>query len=360
VARNDRVARGVTRAVIVGPLPPPVGGVSSHVYRSAEMLAATGARCTVLDAYPAEGKAVPRAVDYVLFSGRARWVLTAIALRRHTRLEDCTVHLHFSRFAGRLLFVALLGVRRGQMCVLTVHNGDQMTAWRRASRVRRAAGRLALTRVSYIETLSDAQHTFFRALGVPDARIRPAPEVLSLNLVPDETALPNELQRLTAFEDGGDVSLLVTSGYPRRTYGFELSLALLDAVSARFSSHLVVCLYGEGDDSRYERELREKLAAHPRVTVVGGMPPQAFLALLARASLYLRPSTEDSRGLAVVDALDVGTPSVASDVCGRDPRARTYPVTDHAAFFETATAILESGRATRRRISGLTRPGAGT
>jgi hypothetical protein len=62
--------------------------------------------------------------------------------------------------------------------------------------------------------------------------------------------------------------------------------------------------------------------------------------LLAKASLYVRPTRKDSYGLAVADAAALGTPVAASDICPRDPRARLFPTGSKMGFWEAAQACL--------------------
>lgn len=339
--------------ILVGPLPPPVGGVASYVYRLALLLAENGVECTVLDAYPADGKTGTAGVRHVEFNGPVRWLRVALFIRRVTRSSDCVVHLHFSRVVGRFLLVSLFCVRRRLVFFLTLHNGDQAAGWREATPIQRVAARIALSRISKLIALSHEQLDFYRSIGIPAGRLDRWADAIPIGVSADPGLLPPEVVEIRAVEDGGDPSVLVTSGYPRPTYGYELCLELLDRLSERFDTRLVVCLYGESSTSAYERQLRDRLSTHPRATLVGPMPVEAFLALLARASAYLRPSDEDSYGLAISDALDVGTPCLASDVCARDPRCEIFPTGDRDAFFASAAAIVERGRSFGRLASAI-------
>lgn len=351
MAELDRhVGTDYRPVLLVGPLPPPIGGVSSHVHRLARLLADNGVECTVLDAYPAVGKTSPPGVSHVRLSGRARWVRLSLAVRRSTR-SDCVIHLHFSRVVGRLLLVALLCVRRRGVFYLTLHDGDQAKSWQQASALGRLAARVALSRMSKVIALSGEQLSFYRSLGLPEGRLDRWADAIPIGASADASLLPPEVRDITAVEDGGERSVLVTSGYPSDAYGYELCLDLLDRVSERFEARLVVCLYGKGSDPSYEQDLRARLAAHPRVVLVGPMPAEAFVALLASASVYLRPSREDSYGLAVSDALDAGTPCLASDICARDERAELFPTGDREAFLAEGVMMVERGRlAGRPRI----------
>lgn len=319
------------------------------MYRLSRLLVDSGVDCTVLDAYPDGHKIIYSGVQHVAFSGPLRWFRLAHVIRRANRTIRPVIHLHFARPTGRFLLLSALCVRRRHLFFLTLHSGDQSGRWSAASRFARAAARAALCRVSKLIALSSQQMNFYCSLGIPAARLDRWTSSLPSGITPDRRHLPAEILNIRAVEDGGTASILVTSGYPEDIYGYEWCVELLDRLIERFEACLVVCLYGQGADPDYEQALRLRLATHAHVHVLGQMLPEGFLALLSSASVYLRPTREDSYGLAISDALDVGTPALASDVCERDPRCITFPKADKMEFFSNATQLVERGRAHGRQ-----------
>jgi hypothetical protein len=337
------------KVVLVGPLPEPIGGVSSHVERLAAALAKSGIECTVIDTYPSRNKIKVEGVTHEL-AGRGGHISAMFGLwLKLFQVEGNVVHLHFSQLVGRFLPVALLLIRSDCKLVLTLHHGDQEKVHRNASWLVRIVARRALRRMDAIVALSEQQRTFYRSLGISVDRILPWPFTVPSSLAPVDAVSLVKLAGIKAIEHGGNESILVTSGYPHRSYNYELCLKLLDVLSPQVPCRLIVCLYGTSHDSAYETDLRTRLAVHPRVIVLGPMPAGEFLAVLARASIYLRPSSIDSFGLAVTDALNVGTPCLASDICERDKRCETYPVNEESAFLRQAIALIEQGRKLRRK-----------
>lgn len=346
------------RILFVGPLPAPIGGVSSHVQRLVAFLASRGAACSVLDIYPTAAKErVPGVAHEVAPVGgllAMAWLLFRLQLGRHD-----VVHLHFSQAVGRFALVAGLLIKRGRRLILTLHHGDQAAVMRRAPGPARRLACAALRRADTIVALSEQQLAFYRELGLPEERLVLWKSALPLAVEPDPELLPAELRGLRPVEAGGNDTILMTSGYPEETYGYAQCLGLLDRLSARIPCKLCVCLYGTSSDPAYEAALRAELTGRADVILVGPLPPAGFLALLARASVYLRPSRVDSYGLAITDALNVGTPCLASDVCNRDPRCEIYPTGDHEAFLALATELIERGRSgPGRRPTDLADPDA--
>ncbi len=135
--------------------------------------------------------------------------------------------------------------------------------------------------------------------------------------------------------------VLVASGYLMPSYRYEMAIALHRALLDRRPSLLFLCFYGQEVDKDYEARIRADAALTPGVVIIDAMTPAGFLALLSKASAYLRPSLIDSYGLAVSEALDVGARALASDVCERDPRSITFATHDEAEFLAKGLAMFE-------------------
>jgi glycosyltransferase involved in cell wall biosynthesis len=337
------------RICLVGPLPPPVGGVAGHIVRLSALLAENGYSCTVIDGYLGKDKVPPPSVEHIMPAGLGHRLPLLRILRAVDGQRADVVHFHFSQVVGRFLAIALLAAKRRRRFFLTLHHGDQGAVLRRAAQPVRLLVEFALERMDKIVALSDEQMAFYRSLGIGAERLSRWNSAIPRQVQPDSALLPASVQGVNPIETGGAESILVTSGYPSRSYGFEDCLELLDHASARFPCRLLVCLYGSDPDAGYERRLREALLRHPRVVVVGALPAAGFAALLSRASVYLRPSRVDSFGLAITDALELNVPCIASDACARDPRCVTFPVGDRDAFVRLSLELLQRGREERAR-----------
>lgn len=335
------------QVAIVGPLPPPIGGVSSHILRLLLFLADNGFSCTVLDGYPAETKMKLPGVNHLFFSGRWRFLKILFFLCTARSKQIDVVHLHFSHILGNFLLFSLL-LKRNRKVILTLHHGDQLSRFRHTLLPLKLLSIFALHRMDLVVALSTQQLQFFRSLNIPQNRLVRWETAMPLHISPDSSLLPDEVRNISDNVSRRDEIILITSGYPTSYYGFYECIELLDIISSLMTCRLIVSLYGTGSDPVYEKKLRASLLDHPRVILVGPLPAAGFAALLLKASLYIRPSTIDSYGLAITDALNLGVPCVASDVCSRDSRCVTFPVGNKDAFFKQALSIIELERKQQR------------
>jgi glycosyltransferase involved in cell wall biosynthesis len=329
------------KIAIVGPLPFPVGGVSSHVFRLSSLLQAEGFECSIFDFYPEKIKNVPKDVNhfsskYTNIFFRFLWLFCKVVFANKN-----IIHFNFSVPTGFFPFICSLMPKFSRRFYVTLHHGDLLNKFNRSNFMIKMLSRIALKRMDKIIALSHDQKLFYENILSSTAKVDRWLSVIPSGLTTNLSLAPQVIQDIRPLKDGGKDILIVTSGYPNPSYRYELCVDLLKYLSKDISCTLIVCLYGKECDHGYSIDIKESLLNEKKVFVVGEMEPDGFLALLEKADLYVRPSLIDSYGLAITDALDVGTPCLASDVCDRDPRCELFPVNDKHLFFLKAKTIID-------------------
>jgi glycosyltransferase involved in cell wall biosynthesis len=339
--------------ILVGPIPAPVGGVSSHVFGLARMCADAGIDCTILDAYPNNEKAAaPEGVNVRQFNGVFRFIKLWLFLLLRASQDTDIIHFHFSNLIGKLLFFPLLVTKKKQKFILTIHHGNQQDRFNASHALLRWLAVKTLNRMNRIIALSTQQASFYHSLSRSKLPVLylSAPPILPRIFDNSIPPLTGALGEIFPIESSGDFTILMTSGYPHHYYRFEYCVELLEGFSKLFPCKLIVSLYGNGNDSRYEAQLRNTLSKNRDIVVVGPLSPLHFSQLLAKASVYLRPSLIDSYGLTINEALNLGVPCIASDACERDPRCEVFSKDNYSEFFERSLALAQHGRTLKTRI----------
>jgi glycosyltransferase involved in cell wall biosynthesis len=130
------------------------------------------------------------------------------------------------------------------------------------------------------------------------------------------------------------VQLPEPSGNPRETYnlkqpwpivlfmsridpkkGLDLLIPALEQIAQEFSFYFVLA-GGNPQDPDYEKQIRDRLTNSPladRTRPLGFVSGGAKTALLAAADLFVLPSYYENFGIAVAEAMHVGTPVLISD-----------------------------------------------
>lgn len=317
------------RIDIIGPTPPPLGGVSVHVSRLHRRLAHEGHR-TVIHSPPS---GLP-----VLRSYRRLFVAT--------RGAD-VVHLH----EGGPVTVTMVGLWSyiaGRLSVLTLHShafARSLLDGRGASRARTV---WAIRQFGAIIAVSEALADDVHALGVPRERIFVAPAFVA----PDVSEFRAEAPApAAAVHFASHHPVLCANAFRNRVIGGELVYGedlLVDVVAAlreefpNLGLILHVATEAEGDAERLLsiRWRAARLGVDRHIAWILGSAP--FGPTLVRSAAMLRPTSTDGDAVSVREALHCGVPALASDRAVRPEGTVVLPYGDVKAWTRAAQHALRS------------------
>lgn len=319
------------RIALVGPYPPPFGGISMHLKRLETHLGQGGHEVRV---FP---------------NGSARkWLWQA---RGGWRDFD-VVHFHDISRRARLLIG--LCASCGVPAVLTIH-GDSLAEQLSAGKGSRRLLAAALKAIPQLVCVKPEIKEALTALGVDPSRV----SVINAYLPPADAgaALPAELDAFAAAHQ----PLIVANGFGavpfeggRDLYGIDLTIELCRRLHPRHPG--LGCLFflaQEGDPERF-RALGERVRGAGLAKRFRFVLGESLAPALTRAALFVRPTYQDGFGISVTEALHLGVPALASDVCPREAGALTFASADPDDFERRAREMLEDQDSARRRLAGLT------
>ena len=324
------------RIDLLGPVPPPFGGVSIHIVRFLALLAANGHQARVL---PYTG---------TTRNGRLGKGLQALGqlLRLYGRRllgPGRVLHLHYGGL-GYFLALAPLLRTTGSRLVVTFHSVRVVHDLEQAGAGRRARALGLLARFDLFVAVRPEIGAALRGLGlggpaitVMPAFLPPAPSETDLTRLPAAVA-----KTLTeALADGRRqvccAAYYLGAGYGHPdVYGIEELAAALDRLDPAQGPpvDLWVFISNRPDTEerrRIEQDLRERSVRWRRfgLHLCFGLP---MIPVLSRASAFVRPSREDGDSVAVREALSFGLPVLASDVVVRPQEAVLVTMRDPEAL----------------------------
>jgi glycosyltransferase involved in cell wall biosynthesis len=279
------------RILLVGPYPPPHGGISVHVSGIYRQSIAAGMQCAVLNT-----SLIP---DRLRFARQ----LASYAAR------GWTLHLHTNGHNRNSWLLALLCGIAGRWnggSMLTLHSGmmpDYVLtgpAWR---------GKLAgfVCRLySRVICVGPALRDAAISLGTPIGRTEIAPAYLAVES-PEAPLDPRIFAWIERHRP-----LLSTTLFFRPEYGFEL---LVEGI-ARLRRHPALgCLFmGSGEQSVQASKRVRDAGLENDVLLLGDVDHDTCLALMRRSHVFVRTTLEDGDSVSVREALALGVPVVASRV----------------------------------------------
>ncbi|HEX8499704.1 MAG TPA: glycosyltransferase family 4 protein [Pyrinomonadaceae bacterium] len=293
------------KVVLLGPYPPPYGGVSVYVSALHEHLGARGLRLWTY------GDAEPRGGEGVTFMRDKRRELVPVVLRegRGARVADCT---HFLLEYPSALVPVWVILKRllGFEWVKIVHDGSLPSRHARFGAARRALFRLAANSVDeFVVTSAELGRWLREGVGVrPEVSVieslLPVPYSDAGGAPPPETeaALRGFMRRARRvcsvgvfIPDYGFLHAAEAVERLRRETGEDLGLLLLDGDFAA--------------DAAYREEV---LRGREWVTVLKNVAHPDVFRLMRRCDAFVRGFGLESYGLSRVEAVWAGLPVVAT------------------------------------------------
>jgi glycosyltransferase involved in cell wall biosynthesis len=230
-----------------------------------------------------------------------------------------------------LIYLFLFPKATGAKWIITLHHGVLVFPDNFYGRIRRYISRLSLRKIDRIGFLNKGQREFFEDLGLNPSKLFPIFTFLMPPSLPENTS---------EFRSKKSNRVVVSSGFGTDVYRHDWTIKYLEEIDREATA--VFCLYGEKAEQMRDWILSRNLAT--RVSVHIGLAPIDFLHILAKADVYARPNSADSVGVAVWEALVLGVPVVASNVCDRPNGTIVFPVNNQEGYFSSLLAALHARR----------------
>ncbi len=349
-------------ALVTRRYPPLIGGAEKVLSYLAPALAEAGAEVAVVTARP-PGMAVPGREEVPTAAGRlvvtrlatspARFVGTWLYMRNLRRwFARNPIDLAYVSMLKHDAFVAVGAGRRHGFPVVLRPEGAGATgdlAWQRWGRFGRAIGRRC-RRADAVVSISRAITDELRADGYEPSRIRELPNGVP---VPPGPWRPRP--------DWPSRPRAVFVGRLALEKGLDTLIASWPIVLGRHADARLI-LVGEGPERPALEAQVERLGLRDAVAMPGARDDPS--AMLRAADLFVLPSREEGMSVALLEAMALGLPLVASAIPGNrrlindfaqgrlappgDPAALASAILDQWSDFDRAVAM---GRAARERVA---------
>ena len=290
--------------------PGTIGGVATHATTLHDRMAAEGVDVARADYTPIASAKGPlrRAAATLRFGARVARLL----LRGYR-----TVHIHASNRASVFYAFAPVLQALGADIILSLHSGRGFNDYLAHEPAQAAKFERAARRASAIVFMNEAEAA---AVGARFPQYRDRIRCIPPYIAP----APGASGALPRRPSSPFTVACVGLWHPR--YCVEEALGACARLAAR--KGVPVAWHLAMGTSLMVGDYRERVLAladaHPEVASVIREDHENVPALLAGSHLLIRPSREDSYGLVIAEALAVGTPAIATDICTRAAGSMLY------------------------------------
>jgi len=328
---------------IIGPVPPPHGGVSVHVERLLPHLDSAGIRWKLYN--PAGPTSEPDRIESVA-AGRAGWFVRYLLMGR-----EKTIHLHASSWLAWAAIEWWERVR-GKRVVLTVHSAVSRVL--RGSSIRRALASRGLRSATAIIAVNADIRDELLECGVSAERVH-----VIEPFIPPQWGAPGEgvSADVVAFCASHSPVLLATGGavidQGLDVYGFDLALDLVERVRSRHPRigllwYLLRPLHRDRahEDMLLQRAAEGSLSEHVHVEPATGPMHNAY----GLTDVVVRPTSTDGDPLTIREAHSALIPTLVSDVCPRPRESVVFSSRNLDDFERGLDSVLESAPAIQESL----------
>ncbi len=290
------------RVLQLGPYPPPYGGVQTNLVAIRDHLRAHGHQAPVIHLTRHRGAEADE-----VFYPESAFQTARLLLRKPADI----LHLHIGgvltgRLLGLCLFCSLLP---GRETVLTFHSGGYPSSPEGRRVTRHGLTAFVLRRLDAAIAVNEEIAGFLCRCGVREVRV----------IVPAAgkeiaAALPAPLEAFYA----AHTPVLLSVGLLEPEYDLPLQIAALGRFRESHPNGGLVII-GSGS---LAAQLREQIAAQPwgsHILLAGDVPHAATLRAIRESSAVLRTTHYDGDSISVREALELGTPVIATDNGMRPP-----------------------------------------
>ncbi len=323
---------------IVGPLPPPIGGVSVHLQRLLPYLDEAGLDYFIYNtAGPTEipGRAMSVA------DGKRTWFLRHLLRAREPIV--LTMNNQWQIWAGSYYWSSW----KGKKVVLTFHGEALRWSWQDHSRIVRGAIRRGLESASALVAVNNHIRDFICTIGPFAQKTITVPAFIPpIWRDEDDQAVP---EAVTIFCESHH-PLLLAIGAPilregdTDLYGIDMTIELLARLRRTYPG-IGVCWFlldFIGSIPAYAEKMRQEVKRRGLEDQWLFHPPlKAFYPMYKRADLFVRPTVSDGDAVSVREALHFGLPVVASDCAPRLESVALFRTRDMDDYERAVRAALE-------------------
>lgn len=341
------------KIVLVGPYPPPIGGISIHMKRVARHLRIIGLECDIYD----ESNGNNRLEGVYPIRSYKYFILRFPFIRGNL--------FHFHSISKKIRIMLALFRIFGKKIILTIHGGSLMEQIEQSNRVVRFVLLRSLQSIDQILCVNEADTQQLLALGFSRDKVATLPAyVKPVESEQDDHEIPNEV---TTFINESEF-VITANGYIRfyqgqDLYGIDRLIYLLKELDDKgYEAYILFALLGVSDQSSEERQYYDDIKQRIKDQGLEGrflfyeVQDTELYPLLKKSKLFIRPTLTDGYGVSIAEALACGIPSIASNVCSRPEGTIEYQVRNNEDLLHKVRDVMENYPVYKQKVLSLRNP----
>ena len=325
------------RIALIGPYPPPYGGIAIHIQRLKEQLEKNGYECVIYE-LGREGESLERNV--IRLKNVKRWLLKYFFFAK----ED-VIHFHSPDWRGRVM-MGLMGLL-GKKTVISIHGESLSDSLKEGRWLRKQIITFAIRHTSFIIADNEKIKNLVLSLGVGQQKIAHIsafipPTVREEDFKKVPQYVWDFIHQHQPVISANAFSISFYNGID--VYGLDMIVELAARLKNGYPKlGIVFCLPNIGDEDYFNKlnqEITEKGLKEHILFITE--PLDEVYPIWQESDIFVRPTVTDGDALSIREALYFKIPVVTSDACPRPRGIILFKNRDVDSFTENVERVLNN------------------
>ncbi len=340
------------KITIVGPYPPPYGGISVHIKRMKLFLEKHGVNVIIYNESNSD----------IVCEKNVRGMKYRYFLLKVPFLKTDIIHFHSINKNVRML-LGFYKIFRKKI-ILTIHGDSLINQIKSSNIVERTILLKSLKKIDGIVCVNPLTKKQLIGYGMPEKKLHVIPAHINpIERLGDSEAIPKNVWEF--INKNKSNFLISANGWIRRynnedLYGLDMIVELVKKLNERnIKVFVIFALLGKEQQSKEEREYYEKLKQdinkyqlQDQIYIYEATCTE-FYPILKESHLFVRPTNTDGFGVSIAEALYFNIPAIASDVCKRPDGTILFKNRDNEDFFNKVVYVINNYQEVKKAVSNI-------
>jgi len=336
------------KIALIGPHPPPYGGIAIHIQRLKKQLEERGYECVV---YEMGRQGEPSEGNIIRVKNPKRWLPRYFFFAK----ED-VVHFHNPDWRMRVI-MGLMGLM-GKKTVISIHGESLNDSLKEGSWFRKQIIKFALKYTSFVIVLNPRIEELALSLGAKPERVEVIPSFILPTIKGEEIVeIP---QKVWDFINShrpvisANASKIVFYN-DQELYGIDMCIDLCANLKHAYPQiGFIFCLPNIGDYDYFNKMKQRIKKRGIEDNFLFQIKPCQLYPIIMRSDVFVRPTNVDGYGISIAEAIYFKVPAVASNVCPRPEGTILFKNRDIDDFTSKAKDILNNYEEHKKRLETIT------